>query len=416
MAQLNTKLVVRNDSLANWDANKSVVLLKGEMGIAFDTDGKTYIKIGDGNKTWEQLDWYGNTTETGASFFDVEFTADDADDMAAIAREVNGEELLDGDVAVVRKLISEGRYTHTGYTYADGKWNAMDGNYNAENVYFDEDLVTTTPIGNITLTNGQATVASTGKNLKEVWEAIFVKEKNPSTTQPSVSITFGAGGSYEVGETVSTDYSIKLNPGSYTYGPATGVTMTSIEVTDSLGTKKTTASGSFDNVTVTDGMSYTITAKATYGDSPNVPVTNRGNAYPSGQIKGDSKSATSSAITGYRNTFWGTLESKDGEINSAYIRGLAKKSDAAYANGSTFDVEVPLGAMRVMFAYPATLRDVSSVKDDNGMQAEISGSFAANMKTVKVEGKNGATAIDYKVYYMDMAEANTKANIFHVTI
>ena len=53
MAQLNTRLVVRNDSLANWEAHKDVVLLRGEMGIAFDTDGKTYIKIGDGTKTWD---------------------------------------------------------------------------------------------------------------------------------------------------------------------------------------------------------------------------------------------------------------------------------------------------------------------------------------------------------------------------
>ena len=416
MAQLNTKLVVRNDSLANWEANKSVVLLKGEMGIAFDTDGKTYIKIGDGVKTWEQLDWHGNVTETGASFFDVEFTADDADDVAAITRVVNGAELLDGDVAVVRKLISEGRYTHTGYTYADGKWNAMDGNYNAENVYFDEDLVTTTAIGNITLTNGQATVAATGKNLKEVWEAIFVKEKNPSTTQPSVSITFSAGGAYEVGETVSTSYTITLNPGSYTYGPATGVTMSSVKVTDTLGNSSEAATGSFDNITVTDGMNYSITATATYSDAPNAPVTNRGNEYAAGQIKGGSKSATSTPITGYRNTFWGTLDNKDGEINSAYIRGLANKSDAAFANGSQFDLIAPVGAMRVMFAYPATLRDVSSVIDANGAQMDVSGSFAANMKTVAVEGKNGATAISYKVYYIDFASANDKENTFKVTI
>ena len=391
------------------------------MGIAFDTDGKTYIKIGDGVKTWEQLDWHGNTAEVGASFFDVEFTADDTDDMAAIARVVGAAELLDGDVAVVRKLISEGKYAHTGYTYAAGEWKAMDGNYNAENVYFDEDLVTTTAIGNITLTNGQGKVASTGKNLKEVWEAIFVKEKNPSTTQPSVSITFSAGGAHEVGETVTTSYSISLNPGSYTYGPATGVTMTSVEVTDSLGTKKTTASGSFDNVTVTDAMKsasdggYTITAKATYGDGA-VPVTNRGNAYAAGQIKGGSKSATSTAITGYRNTFWGTLESKDGTIDSAYIRGLANKSKAAYANGSKFDLTVPVGAMRCVFAYPSTLRDVSSVIHENGLGAEVSSSFAANMRKVNVEGYNGATAIEYKVYIMDFSEANAKADCFHVTI
>ena len=414
MAQLNTKLVIRNDSLENWEAHKNVVLLKGEMGIAFDADGKNYIKIGDGVKTWEQLDWYGNE-QTGASFFDVEFSAADIDDMAAIARVVGNTELLDGDVAVVKHMIAEGKYTHTGYTYSAGEWKAMDGNYNAENVYFDEDLVTTTAIGNITLSNGQATIASTGKNLKEVWEAIFVKEKNPSTTQPSVSITFGNAGSYEVGETISTPYSITLNKGSYTYGPATGVTMTSVEVVDSLGTKKTEQSGNFDNVTVTDDMNYTITATATYGDGA-IPVTNRGNAYATGQIKGGSKSATSSAITGYRNTFWGALESKDGEIDSAYIRNLANKSGAAFANGSEFTIDIPTGAMRIMFAYPATLRDVSSVKDENAMGAQISGTFAATKTIVKVEGYNGASSIDYKVYCLDVAEPAAKSNKYYVII
>nr|DAP41131.1 MAG TPA: hypothetical protein [Caudoviricetes sp.] len=58
----------------------------------------------------------------------------------------------------------------------------MDGNYNAENVYFDEDLMTTSAIGNITLSNGQATIPAVGKNLKEVFQTIFVKESNPTIT------------------------------------------------------------------------------------------------------------------------------------------------------------------------------------------------------------------------------------------
>ena len=49
----------------------------------------------------------------------------------------------------------------------------MDGNYNAENVYFDEDLMTTTAVGVIKLTNGQATIPAAGKNLKEVFNTIF---------------------------------------------------------------------------------------------------------------------------------------------------------------------------------------------------------------------------------------------------
>jgi hypothetical protein len=71
-------------------------------------------------------------------------------------------------MAIVKKLINGTTYSYTSYVYSRGVWAAMDGNYSAENVYFDEDLVSTYAIGNITLTNGQGTVAAMGKNLKEV--------------------------------------------------------------------------------------------------------------------------------------------------------------------------------------------------------------------------------------------------------
>ena len=48
---LNTKIILRNDTKANW-ASANPVLTKGEMGIEVDT-GK--IKIGDGVKTWTEL-------------------------------------------------------------------------------------------------------------------------------------------------------------------------------------------------------------------------------------------------------------------------------------------------------------------------------------------------------------------------
>lgn len=59
MAELRTKIILRNDSTTNWLSNANQVLLKGEVGIEFLDDGKTKIKIGDGVKTWEQLDYFG---------------------------------------------------------------------------------------------------------------------------------------------------------------------------------------------------------------------------------------------------------------------------------------------------------------------------------------------------------------------
>lgn len=39
MAQIKTRIALRNDSTANWQANSNVVLMKGEMGIEFTDAG-----------------------------------------------------------------------------------------------------------------------------------------------------------------------------------------------------------------------------------------------------------------------------------------------------------------------------------------------------------------------------------------
>lgn len=280
-----------------------------------------------------------------------------------------------------------------------------------DQVVFPDGLQTTYPIGKVKLVNGSAELVPAGGTLEDFFD-VFVEEKNPAITQPSVQITFDQAKAYEVGTVVEPAYSAKLSPGSYSYGPATGITATAWEVTDTEDNTASEASGSFPELTVGDETSYKITAKASYGDGE-IPQTNIGNEYAAGQIKAGSKQATSFAVTGYRNSFYGTMAAKD-EITSDVIRGLAGKSKAALSNGSSFDVEIPVGALRVVIAYPATLRDISSIKDVNGMNAEISSSFTP--QTVQVEGAGGFQAIDYKVYTLDFANANDTENTFTVTI
>ena len=405
---LNTRIVLRNDSSANWLTNEAQVLLKGEVGIEFLADGKVKMKVGDGTKTWGELPYFG-----GEESHVFEATLQEGETKeAAITRVVGSTTLVKGDVAVVKALISGDKYEYTAYVYNGSAWAAMDGNYDAENVYFADDLTTTAAVGNISLTNGQATIAAAGKNLKDVWNKIFVQEKNPTITQPSVSITFSQAKAYEVGTSVTPSYSATLNAGNYQFGGATGITATAWSVTDTASHTSTEASGSFAAVTVSDSTNYKITATATYGDGT-IPKTNVGNNYAAGQIKAGTKSATSGAITGYRNSFYGTMEEKT-TVNSATIRALSGKSNKALANGNTFTVSVPVGALRVVIAYPATLRDVTSIKDVNGLNAEIKSGFTKS--TVSVEGANSATAIDYKVYTLDFASANDKANTYTVQI
>lgn len=142
MAQLNTRIVLRNDSSANWLTSKDVVLMKGEVGIEFLDDGKVAMKIGDGTKTWEQLSTFGGDA---AHYFEAT-PAEGEDHIAAITRVVGETALAVGDVAVVKEALAD-KTVHTAYVYDGSKWAAMDGNYSANNVYVAEDL---TLAGNFT--------------------------------------------------------------------------------------------------------------------------------------------------------------------------------------------------------------------------------------------------------------------------
>ena len=96
------------------------------------------------------------------------------------------------------------------------------------------------------------------------------------------------------------------------------------------------------------------------------------------------------------------------------MRGLSSKTNAAPAAGNKWTLNIPVGAMRIVFAYPASIRDVSSVIDVGGMNAEIKTAFT--MSTVDVQGANGHAAVSYKVYVMDRAEATTATNSYTITL
>lgn len=300
----------------------------------------------------------------------------------------------------------------------DESFDVMGGNVTIDKVdpsmvFFEETVYTGYAVGNIGLENGKAILANKGDSLLQVMKNIYSKTTNPTTKQPSVTLTFKQAGTYEVGTTVKPSYSVTFNKGSYSFDDDTGVTLTGWEVTDNAGsTPKTETSGSFASFTVTGETNYKITAKATYKDGI-IPHDNMGGDYPAGQIKAGTAKTTSNAVTGYRNTFYGTLTHKN-QLNSDIIRGELSKSGMALSNGSNFTIEIPEGAVRVVIAYPATLRNLTSVKDVNGLNAQISDSFKC--VTIKVEGADGYKGIDYKVYTLDYANANDTANEYTVTI
>ena len=284
--------------------------------------------------------------------------------------------------------------------------------YDADNVMFKSDLTITADVGVHTVgSSGSKTLATTGKSVKQVMDMLFAEEKNPSVTQPSVNLTSSSMGAKEVGTMVTPNYNASLNPGSYQYGPATEVSATSWNITDTNSNSSANNNGTFTEFQVVDGTNYSISATAQHTEGT-IPKTNLGNEYPQGKIAAGNKSANRGSITGYRNSFYGTFTNKD-EMTSATIRTLGK-SNRALSNGATFNISIPVGALRVAIAYPATLRPLTSVLDSNGLNAQIVGSFKGT--TIDVEGANGYDAISYKVYYLDYAVPNDTANTYKVTI
>lgn len=307
-------------------------------------------------------------------------------------------------------------YLHIGYVCDEGV-KKIDEKFlperDTDEVKFTKDLITTYEIGSISLENGQAVIPAEGKTLQEVWDTIFVTELPPTVEEPKVTLGAQKFKAYEVGEKVETTYNVELSAGKYSYGPDTGITASAWSVKDTLGVELTSSVGAFSTLVVRDNTSYSITATATHGAGA-IPFTNLGNEYPEGQIAAGEKSATSAAITGYRNGFYGTAADKEAAIDSSFVRGLANKSGKTPAAGNVWNLAIPVGAMRIVFAYPATIRDVSSVLDVNGLNAEIKSAFTKY--TVSVEGANGYEGIDYKVCVLDRAAATTEANTFKITI
>lgn len=324
--------------------------------------------------------------------------------------------LLKGDMFIIKDPIAENKYQHTAYIYDGSKWIAMDGNYSAENVYFNDDFIFTEAIGAVEIpASGNIIVPAAGKNLKEFFASIFAKEVAPTVTNPSLSISLASSTtSYEVGTVYTPGYSVSFNPGSYEFGPDTDITAT-LRVEDSNGNSSVDAAGSFGSFTISSDTEYKISVTADYTEGA-IPLSNLGNEYPSSKIEsGVLTASTLTAVKGYRKSFYGTLTEKAETLESDDIRNLTKSSSSVLVNGSSFAINIPVGTLRVVIAYPATLRDMTSVQDKNDSNSNIVSGFGAP-EIIAVEGANNYEAINYKVYKMDFANPYDAANVFTVTI
>lgn len=404
MPTLNTRIQLRHDVKANWDNNSTVVLKAGEVGIETDT---SKMKVGDGVKTWDELKYAGGDA---AQNFDV-IPENEETDVAAITRVVGAAELHVGDTAIVKRVISGDKTSYTAYVY-DGEWKAMDGNYRADNVYFDDDITYTVAIGTLAKPSGSAKFAAKGKNVEQVLSSLMAQEANPTKSNPAVSFSAQGGfGTFEIGTKKNLTYTAALSAGSYTYGPATGITAQTWEVScTGVTDSKSTATGSFDNI-VAEATAKKITAKATYNEGA-IPVTNLGNPYPAGKIAAGTASKDSNELKGVRYMFWGPMTDVDMALNSANIRALAHKQATSTGTLATFGAGA--GAKKVIVAVPAG-RKITKVLMPSALNADVTALFVKQGSQSSVEGAEGYTAAAYDVYVYQPASIDA-GETYSVTI
>lgn len=401
---INTRIQVLNDTAEALAAQGAAIPKAGE--IVYENDTRK-MKIGDGNTSYANLKYFGGDS---AKHFDVVANVDE-EDVAAILRVVGDAEIHTGDTAIVKRTIINDKISHTAYVYNGTNWAACDGNYRADNVYFDDDITYTVAIGTLAKPSGSAKFAAKGKNVEQVLSTLMAQEQDPSKSNPAVSFSAQDGfGTFEIGTKKNLTYTAALSAGSYTYGPATGITAQTWEVScTGVADKKTTATGTFENI-VAEATAKKITAKATYNEGA-IPVTNLGNQYPAGKIAAGSASKDSNVLQGVRYMFWGPMTT-DAAIDSAAVRALAHNKATSTGTLSTFGAGA--GAKKVVVAVPSD-REITKVLMPSALNADVTALFVKQSTTVPVNGANGYAAAAYNIYVYQPASIDA-GETYAVTI
>ena len=275
-----------------------------------------------------------------------------------------------------------------------------------------EDILSMFDIGGID--EGETIVE--GTTLTEFAKKMLQSTFNPTYTNPTFSLTSNQSSNVEAGLITNLILTYNFNRGSINGKLVGGIWQPStfqdyragiavkfiIEGQDMLLVNNRTLT---NQQFVDDGNSFGGSVQHAIGPQP---LNSEGQSYqspfPANTIN------RSRTINGRRRLFYGD---SNFATTSALIRSL---SDSLLnpSNGSTFTINIPIGATNVVFAYPATLQDISSVKYVEGLDAEIKDVFVQS--NVSVEGLNGYNPINYKVYIYTPVEPFSAVATYNCTI
>ena len=243
-----------------------------------------------------------------------------------------------------------------------------------------------------------------GKTLDEII-AMATQKAIPATyTKPTISIANNGGqasGNVEAGTAITP----KLKA-TFTKNDAGALSAISILKGSTSVANGTTSPLIYTGEAITIGdETITFTATATYGDAP-VKNNNLGQESTENWFAGDTITSSAYSIVGKRNAFYGTGVGALPTVNSALVRGLSGKK-LAPAAGNTLTINVAVGQQYIVFAYPASLRDVNKVTYVEANDGGMASSFTKH--TVDVAdargGENGLVSYKVYTYAMDVPAA-----------
>lgn len=347
-------------------------------------------------------------------------------------------ELKAGDMFVVVTTVDEVTYEVSTYRYDGENWVSITGNVDADKVILQDNITMAgnyTQFGNLTKNaDGTATLNSKGKSVLGVLTEILSKRLQPGTpTQPSISgFNLSGAKAVEAGTSMAqASYTAgTLNPGSYQYGPETGVTasnwvvqritndgneqIASVDVASlDAGTDNNGGAGFIigdqGGENVVSSLRYK--AIATHGAGVTADDNLGDDSSPAVSIAAGTKEKTTSAYTPFRNVFYGASTTKP-TLDSAAIRALTP-TGKAYAAG-TLTINVPAGAQRVAIACIAGKPGVTKVINETAMNADVTSTFVQS--SVNVEGAEGYTAVAYNVWVFEPAVPYENAATLKVTL
>lgn len=431
-AEENVLYLVHNDETGHYDV---YALIDGVVELLDDTT----VSL-DGYVTDDDLAEALNGVGGGAVYTGTktDLKATDASVIEAYFTEHSGITPKAGDMFAVVTVVDSITYEMTAYRFDGEDWVSITGNVDADKVILQDNITMAgnyTQFGNLTKNaDGTATLNSKGKSVLGVLTEILSKRLQPGTpTQPSISgFNLSGAKAVEAGTSMAqASYTAgTLNPGSYQYGPETGVTASNwvVQRITNDGNEQIASvdAASLDAGTDNNGgagfiigdqggenvvSSLRYKAIATHGAGVTADDNLGDDSSPAVSIAAGTKEKTTSAYTPFRNVFYGASTTKP-TLDSAAIRALTP-TGKAYAAG-TLTINVPAGAQRVAIACIAGKPGVTKVINETAMNADVTSTFVQS--SVNVEGAEGYTAVAYNVWVFEPAVPYENAATLKVTL